>query len=85
MTVTLKIEMDEQIKERAARNLAESGLTIDEAMQIVLVQVAAGRTFDYGPLAPNKTTVDAIEEARRGDLEELGSPEETIASLNRSK
>ena len=84
MTVTLKIEMDEQVRERAAKNLAESGLTINEAMKIVLVQAAAGRAFDFGPLAPNKTTVDAIQDARRGKLEELGSPEDALAKLIRS-
>lgn len=84
MTVTLKIEMDEQVREKAARNLAASGLTINEAMHIVLVQAAAGRAFEFGPLAPNKTTVNAIQEARQGKLEELGSPEEALAKLNRS-
>lgn len=82
MTVTVQIEMDEQLRDQAARNLANNGLTIDEAMHIVLVQAAAGRAFDVGPLAPNRTTIDAIDAARRGDLVELGSPEQAIAELN---
>ena len=82
MTVTVQIEMDEQLRDRAARHLADNGLTIDEAMRIVLVQAATGRAFDYGPLAPNRTTVDAIEAARRGELVELGSPEDALAELN---
>ena len=82
MTVTVQIEMDEQLRDRAASNLASNGLTIDEAMQIVLVHAATGRAFDFGPLAPNQTTVGAVEAARRGELVELGSPEEAIAELN---
>ncbi len=82
MTVTVQIELDEQLRDKAARNLASNGLTIDEAMHIVLVQAAAGRAFDVGPLAPNRTTVDAIDAARRGELVELGSPDEAIAELN---
>ena len=82
MTVTVQIEMDKQLRDKAARNLADNGLTIDEAMRIVLVQAATGRAFDCGPLAPNRTTMDAIEAARRGELVELGSPEEALAELN---
>ena len=83
MNVTLQIELDEQLRDKAASNLADHGLTIPEAMQIVLVQAAAGSAFEYGPLAPNQTTIDAIEAARRGELVELGTPEEALAELNR--
>ena len=34
-------------------------------------------------LSPNRTTVEAIEEARRGELIELGSPADAIDELNR--
>ena len=82
MTVTVQIEMDKQLRDKAARNLASNGLTIDEAMRIVLVHAATGRAFDFGPLAPNQTTIDAIDAARRGELVELGGPEEALAELN---
>lgn len=36
----------------------------------------------YGALVPNRTTVAAIEAARRGDLVEIGTPSEAIAELN---
>ena len=83
MTITIQIEMDEHLRDKAARNLANNGLTIDEAMRIVLVQAATGRAFVLGPLEPNQTTIDAIDAARRGELVELGSPEEALAELNR--
>ena len=72
----------EQLRDQAAKHLASNGLTIDEAMHIVLVQAAAGRPFDIGPLAPNRATIDAIDAARRGELVELESPEQAIAELN---
>lgn len=34
-------------------------------------------------LSPNCTTVEAIEAARRGELVEIGSPEDAIEELNR--
>ena len=82
MAVTVRIEVDEHVRDKAARNLADCGLTIGEAMRIVLVQAAAGRDLDLGPLAPNRTTMDAINAARRGELVDLGSPAAVIAELN---
>ena len=82
MAVTVRIEVDEHVRDKAARNLADCGLTIGEAMRIVLVQAAAGRDLDLGPLAPNRTTMDAINAARRGELVDLGSPAAAIAELN---
>ena len=52
------------------------------------------RSFVHGPsealpapdrreLVPNRTTVAAIEAARRGELTELGSPADALAELNR--
>ena len=67
MAVTVRIEVDEHVRDKAARNLADCGLTIGEAMRIVLVQAAAGRDLDLGPLAPNRTTMDAINAARGGN------------------
>ena len=52
-------------------------------VHIVHEQAAAGGGPDFGALVPNPTTVAAIEAARRGEVVELGTPEETIAELNR--
>lgn len=81
MTVTVQVEIDQELRDRAASNLADNGLTIDEAMRIVLVRAATGRAFYFGPLAPNRTTTHAIDAARRGELVDLGSPEEVLADL----
>jgi DNA-damage-inducible protein J len=34
------------------------------------------------PLVPNDETTEAMQAARRGDLNKAGSPEELLASLN---
>ena len=52
-------------------------------MRIVFEQAAAGCGPDFGMLVANPTTVVAIEAARRGEVIELGTPEEAIAELNR--
>ena len=46
-------------------------------------ETEAGTGLDSRALIRNRTTVAAIEAARRGDLVELGSPEDALAELNR--
>ena len=74
MKGTVRIDVDQAVRDEAARHLAEQGLTIGQTMRIVLEHAAAGRGPDFGALVPNATTVKAITAARRRDLVELGSP-----------
>ena len=83
MKVTVRVDIDRDVRDQAARQLAEQGLTIGETMRIVLEQAAAGCGPDFGALVPNATTVEAIEAARRGEVVELGTPAEALAELNR--
>lgn len=83
MKVTVRVDAERDVRDEAARQLGEQGLTIDETMRIVLEQMAAGCGPDFGALVPNATTVQAIEAARRGEVVELGTPTEALAELNR--
>ena len=83
MKVTVRVDVDRAVRDEAERHLADQGLTIGQTVRIVLEQLAAGCGPDFGPLVPNRTTVEAIEAARRGDVVELGSPADAIVELNR--
>ena len=83
MKVTVRVDVEQDVRDEAARQLAKHGLTIAETVCIVLEQAAAGCGPDFGALVPNATTVDAIETARRGEVVELGTPAEVLAELNR--
>ena len=82
MKVTVRVDVDQAVRDEAARHLAEQGFTIGQTMRIVLEQAAAGCGPDFGALVPNATTVAAIEAARRGEVVELGSPADALAELN---
>ena len=83
MKVTVRVDVERDVRDEAARQLAEQGLTIDETMRIVLEHAAAGCGPDFRALVPNGTTIEAIEAARRGEVVELGTPAEALAELNR--
>ena len=84
MRVTIEVEIEEDVRKRAVGHLADCGLTVEEALRIMLVQIAAGREFGFEPLEPNRETISAIEAARRGELVTLGTPAEAMAELNRA-
>ena len=83
MKVTVRVDVERDVRDEAVRQLAEQGLTIDETVRIVLEQTAAGCGPDFGALVPNASTVEAIEATRRGEVVELGTPAEALAELNR--
>ena len=83
MKVTVRVDVERDVRDEAVKQLAEQGLTIDETMRIVLEQAAAGCGPDFGALVPNRTTAAVIEAARRGEVVELGTPAEALAELNR--
>ena len=83
MKVTVRVDVERHVRDEAARQLEAQGLTIGDTVRIVLEQAAGGGGPDFGALVPTRTTVEAIEAARRGEVVELGSPREAIAEINR--
>ena len=66
MKVMVRVDVEQPVRDEAERQLAEHGLTIGGTVRIVLKHAATGCEPDFGALAPNPTTVAAIEAARRG-------------------
>lgn len=65
----VQTRIDGAIKEEAAAVLAAMGLTVSDAVRLMLTRVAREHALPFDPLVPNATTVAAMKEARRGDLE----------------
>lgn len=65
----IQTRIDGTIKEQAAAVLAAVGLTVSDAVRMMLTKVAHDGTLPFDPLVPNATTIAAMKEARRGNLE----------------
>jgi DNA-damage-inducible protein J len=70
------------VKEQAANVLAEMGLSVSDAIRMLLVRVAAEKALPFEARVPNAETVAAMEEARRGKLPSFATVEELMAALN---
>ena len=78
----VRARIDGQVKEKAAHVLADMGLTVSDAIRLMLVRVANEKALPFAVKVPNAETVAAMQEADRGDLPSASSVAELMADLN---
>lgn len=78
----IQARIDGAVKEEAAAVLASMGLTVSEAVRLMLTRVAREHALPFDPLIPNAETVAAMKEARRGNLPSFNSVDDLLADLN---
>ena len=78
----VRARIDEHIKEEAATVLATMGLTVSDAFRIMLTRVAREKALPFEPLVPNAETIEAMKEARRGNLRSFKTVNDLMADLN---
>ena len=64
----VQARIDREVKEEAATVLAAMGLTVSDAVRLLLTRVAREKALPFAPLVPNDETIAAMKEARRGGL-----------------
>lgn len=77
----VQARIDGTIKAEAAAVLAAMGLTVSDAVRLMLTRVAREHALPFDPLIPNATTVSAMMEARAGKLPRVNSIEELKNAL----
>jgi len=78
----VQTRIDRVIKEEAAAVLAAMGLTVSDAVRLLLTKVAHDKTLPFEPLTPNKTTIAAMREARTGNLPRADSVAALMTALH---
>lgn len=64
-TRMVHIRIDDKLKEKAAKTLAEMGMSVSDAVRLLLVRVAAEKALPFEVKVPNPTTVKAMKAADR--------------------
>ena len=70
------------VKEEAATVLAAMGLTLSDAVRLLLTKVAQETALPFAPLIPNAVTIEAMKEARKGNLPRFGSGQALLDDLH---
>ena len=65
-TTMVHIRVDEKTKQRAAKTLAAMGMSVSDAVRMLLLRVAAEKALPFEVKVPNATTVKAMRAAGRG-------------------
>ena len=60
-TTMVHVRVDEKTKQRAAKALAGMGISVSDAVRMLLVRVAAEKALPFNVKVPNATTVKALE------------------------
>lgn len=77
----VRARIDERLKEEAAAVLATIGLTVSDALRLMMVRIATDKALPFEPLVPNDKTIAAMKEARRGGLKAFSSVNDLMADL----
>lgn len=78
----VQARIDGAIKEEAAAVLAAMGLTVSDAVRLLLTRIAREKALPFAPLTPNTVTIEAMKEARRGGLSQFDSVDALMGDLN---
>ena len=66
-TTMVHVRVDEKVKEKAAKTLAQMGMSVSDAVRMLLIRVAAEKALPFDVKVPNPTTVKAMQAADRGE------------------
>jgi len=76
------VRVDEKVKARAEKALLAMGLSVSDAVRVLLVRVAAEQALPFEVRVPNATTRAAMKETRGGKLRRFKTVDDLFADLN---
>jgi len=75
------IRVDQKVKKKAAKTLAAMGISVSDAVRMLLIRVAAEKGLPFDVKAPNATTVKAMEALDRGEGKRFKSADDLFRDL----
>lgn len=76
------IRVDGKVKAKAAKTLAAMGLTVSDAVRLLLTRVAAEKAMPFEVRVPNRATRAAMEAGERGEVSRAPTVAAMMADLN---
>ena len=78
----VRARIDGQVKKRAAKVLADMGLSVSDAIRLLLIRVAAENALPFEIKVPNAETREAMAELERGAGQCFDGVAELMSDLN---
>jgi DNA-damage-inducible protein J len=81
-TEMVHVRVDKRVKAKAAKTLSAMGLSVSDAVRVLLTRVAAEKALPFEVRLPNAATAAATREARKGGLASFDNVRDLLADLN---
>ena len=78
----VQARVNKDVKEEASAVLAAMGLSVSDAVRLLLTRVAREKALPFAPLIPNAETIAAMKEARAGNLARFDDVESLLDDLH---
>ena len=78
----VRARIDTATKKRASAALKDMGLSVSDAIRLLMLTIADERRLPFPVKAPSATTRDAMDELKRGDGKRFSSVNALMADLN---
>ncbi|MXW53926.1 MAG: type II toxin-antitoxin system RelB/DinJ family antitoxin [Gammaproteobacteria bacterium] len=78
----VRARIDSRTKELASEVLQAMGLSLSDAVRLLLIRVAEEKQIPFNVQIPNPTTLDAMKELRDGKGQRFSSARELIRDLD---
>ncbi len=78
----VQARVNKDVKEQASVVLAAMGLTVSDAVRLLLTRVAREKALPFAPLIPNAETIAAMQEARAGNLARFDDVQSLLDDLH---
>jgi DNA-damage-inducible protein J len=81
-TSMVHVRVDERVKEKAAATLAKMGISVSDAVRMMLVRVVEEKALPFEVRVPNATTVKAMRSGDRKQGKRFRSTETLFKDLD---
>ena len=78
----VRARIDTATKEEATEALVAMGLSVSDAIRLLLVRIAADKTFPFTVKTPNATTRKALAQLEKGKGKRFASADELFKDLD---
>lgn len=81
-TTMIHVRIDDRVKQRATKALEAMGLSVSDAVRVLLTRVAAEKALPFDVRVPNTETKAAIKEARLSTKKSFRRVADLLRDLN---
>ena len=78
----VRARIDSTLKKEATAVLSDMGLSVSDAIRLLLVRVASEKALPFDVRVPNAATQAAMRDARKGKVKRFDSVDALMADLN---